>query len=185
METAPMVLFNAAIGTPIQAAGAGRELLRECGEAREDLGARGGGRLTRGRLGHDPRYSSRKRVGSVVATSTSASADLTKRTTIGSDPFSASLRCRIAAIGPTSRRMICFQRAYSAVRMKGAASASAAGVSRASRHAPRSRSSQMATGSPSPIAGCAATTSATAPNVQLSEAVRYVSLALIAAQIGR
>ena len=39
----------------------------------------------------------------------------------------------------------------------------------------------MASGSASPIAGCAATTSATAPNVQLSEAVRYVSLALIAA----
>ena len=53
--------------------------------------------------------SSRNRVGTRVAASTSASADLMKRTTIGSDPCNATLRCMIPAMGPSSFLMICFQ----------------------------------------------------------------------------
>src|SRR6266516_3184492 len=75
-----------------------RELMGERGQSRQYVGDR---------TAHVP--SSRNRVGTRVAASTSASADLMNRTTIGNDPCSATLRCMIPAMGPSSFLMICFQ----------------------------------------------------------------------------
>src|SRR5437762_1059444 len=55
-----------------------------------------------------PIHSSKNLVGTVVAASTSCSADFTKRTTIGNDPLSSSLRCMIPAMGPSSFRITRF-----------------------------------------------------------------------------
>src|SRR6266568_1038937 len=160
----------------------GRQLFRQ--DPRDDLDNRGrtkGARELMGERGQSRQYvgdrtahvpSSRNRVGTRVAVSTSASADLMNRTTIGNDPCSATLRCMIPAMGPSSFLMICFQKRYSAVRMNGACCASCRGTSRAVRQVPRSRSSRMATSSGTPMPGCAGRTSATAPCVHSVDAVR-------------